>query len=162
MDRNLGRPELLSAVAVGDPGKRTFFIAVGEHGRWLRVWLEKQDVQALAAAIRELFLRLSQMGIGSSAKNEDSVGNMTSKLPAAELELREASLGFEDGNGRLDFVVEAVGPSKESQSLETRPTLAQLKSFADEAEKVCSAGRPICSVCGQPIDPSGHDCPGKN
>jgi predicted amidophosphoribosyltransferase len=25
-----------------------------------------------------------------------------------------------------------------------------------------AAGRPICSMCGQPIDPEGHFCPRKN
>ncbi|UCD10271.1 MAG: DUF3090 family protein, partial [Dehalococcoidales bacterium] len=28
--------------------------------------------------------------------------------------------------------------------------------------EICAAGRPRCKLCGQPIDPTGHDCPMQN
>jgi hypothetical protein len=55
-----GELTLLSAFAVGEPGKRTFFIAVGQNDNWVRMWLEKQELQALAIAIRRLLFSLSQ------------------------------------------------------------------------------------------------------
>jgi uncharacterized repeat protein (TIGR03847 family) len=30
------------------------------------------------------------------------------------------------------------------------------------ATRVVAAGRPICPVCGRPMDPSGHFCPRNN
>ena len=33
---------------------------------------------------------------------------------------------------------------------------------AEEALRICSAGRPLCFLCGQPINPDGHACPRSN
>ena len=41
-------------------------------------------------------------------------------------------------------------------------TLSQAKELAEEALKVCAAGRPRCFLCGRPIDPEGHMCPRSN
>jgi uncharacterized repeat protein (TIGR03847 family) len=162
VDWELSTVELLSPVAVGAPGKRTFFLVIADQRRWFRVWLEKQDLQALAMAVRQLVIKLSLDATPSSVQREEP-SHETSRLPAAELELREANLGFQDGHGVLAFTVDVVGPRGEGQSsLRFYPTLLQLRQFAARAEEVCAAGRPICPLCGQPIDPSGHDCPGEN
>ncbi len=39
---------------------------------------------------------------------------------------------------------------------------AQCRAFADRAEEVIRAGRPICILCGGPIDQGGHVCPRAN
>ena len=143
-------------------GKRTFFLVVAEKGRWFRVWLEKRDLQALATAVRQLVVKLSPDATITSVA-EKATSHETSSLPAAELELREASLGSKDGHGVLALTADVIGPrGEERNSLRFYPTIAQLKQFAARAEEVCAAGRPICPVCGEPMDPSGHDCPGKN
>ena len=36
------------------------------------------------------------------------------------------------------------------------------KEFADNAIKLCRAGRPPCPLCGAPIDMEGHICPRHN
>jgi uncharacterized repeat protein (TIGR03847 family) len=41
-------------------------------------------------------------------------------------------------------------------------TPAQMRAFSIHAEEVVAAGRPICAMCGEPIDPEGHFCPRKN
>jgi len=162
VDWELDTLDLLSPVAVGAPGKRTFFLVIGDNGRWFRVWLEKQDLQALAMAVRELLLKLPFDASGSSVQDQEP-SHKTSGFPAAELELREASLGFQDGHGVLVFTVDVIGPKRDGLgSLRFCPTLAQLRQFAERAQKVYAAGRPLCPICGGPIDPSGHNCPGKN
>ena len=62
VDKNYSLDELsvLAAVAVGQPGKRTFFLALGQDGKWFRLWLEKESLQELAMAIRKLLFGLSQ------------------------------------------------------------------------------------------------------
>ena len=35
-------------------------------------------------------------------------------------------------------------------------------AFAEEALRVCAAGRPLCPLCGGPMDPNGHPCPRTN
>lgn len=41
----------------------------------------------------------------------------------------------------------------------TRP---QAAAFVERARSLVQAGRPSCRLCGLPIDPDGHTCPGTN
>ena len=41
----------------------------------------------------------------------------------------------------------------------------QADSLADQAMRICAAGRPLCNLCGAPVDPpeeGGHKCPRRN
>ena len=38
----------------------------------------------------------------------------------------------------------------------------QMIALSRQAKKVAAAGRPICALCGNPIDPDGHFCPPSN
>ena len=38
----------------------------------------------------------------------------------------------------------------------------ELTNFADNAIKICSAGRPVCPLCNVPMESSGHVCPKVN
>ncbi len=37
-------------------------------------------------------------------------------------------------------------------------TKDQARAFSRRAEEVCNAGRPLCPLCGAPIDAEGHMC----
>jgi len=41
-------------------------------------------------------------------------------------------------------------------------TPAQMRAFSIHGQEVVAAGRPKCSMCGEPIEPEGHFCPRKN
>lgn len=41
-------------------------------------------------------------------------------------------------------------------------TREQMLSLARHGATVCAAGRPRCQLCGNPIDPEGHQCPALN
>ena len=41
-------------------------------------------------------------------------------------------------------------------------TREQMLSLARHGASVCAAGRPQCQLCGNPIDPEGHQCPALN
>ena len=41
-------------------------------------------------------------------------------------------------------------------------TREQMLSLALHSDAVCAAGRPLCQLCGNPIDPEGHICPSLN
>jgi uncharacterized repeat protein (TIGR03847 family) len=156
---------LLSAVAVGQPGKRTFFITVGQNGEWIRVWLEKEQLQALALAIHQFLDSLpEEMSLSSSYAPVTSISaGAQPGFPAAELEIDEIALGYAEGKVTLNLVVHALGPQRlEGAVVECRTTLEQIQQFGDEALKICAAGRPRCPICGGPIDPEGHVCPRSN
>ncbi len=168
MDKNYSLDELsvLAAVAVGQPGKRTFFLALGQGGKWFRLWLEKESLQALAMAIRKFLFGLSQSLPDLPATppaTQALPADPPPGLPSAELEIEEMTLGYEGGKVVLDFKAHRSGAkSADKVTLHTLLAIDQLRNLANQAERVCAAGRPLCPVCGQPIDPSGHVCPGEN
>ena len=38
----------------------------------------------------------------------------------------------------------------------------QMVALSKQAKEIAAAGRPICALCGNPIDPDGHFCPPSN
>jgi len=156
---------LLSALAMGVPGKRTFFLIIGRKEKWLRVWLEREQLETLALVIDEFLLTLSQKQLISSVEVEGTPlsDDVPSGLPAAELEIDQLTLGFNQERATLDFLVHALGPQQiDRVELYCRATLAQLKKLGNQAKSICAAGRPRCVLCGGPIDPTGHICPMNN
>ncbi|WP_217565424.1 DUF3090 family protein, partial [Micrococcus sp. GbtcB5] len=43
-------------------------------------------------------------------------------------------------------------------AVRVRMPVGAARAFARRTREVVVAGRPVCSDCGQPIDPGGHDC----
>ncbi len=155
---------LLAGFAVGVPGKRTFFLGIGDKNRWVRIWLEKEHLQTLSIAVEQLLSTLSEEKIYLPSEAEPPVSDDTpQKLPAAELDIVQMTLGYEEGKGSLEILVQRSG-AHEPDTLEVycRVTLAQLKKMANQSALVCAAGRPLCPICGGPVDIEGHVCPEQN
>lgn len=156
---------LLSAFAMGVPGKRTFFLIIGQKEKWVRVWLEKYLLETLALAIDQFLFTLSQEhpGFGRRAEGMPLSDDVPSGLPSAELEIDQITLGFDQERATLNLIVHTLGPQRaDSVELYCRITLSQLKKLGNQAKSLCAAGRPICVLCGGPIDPTGHICPKSN
>lgn len=156
---------LFSAFAVGVPGKRTFFLATGHKEDWVRVWLEKEQLEALALAIDQLLFTISQEHHRSprEAEGPSMSDDVPTGMPKAELETDQMTLGFDQERATLNILVHASGPQKvDWTELSCRATLAQLKKLSKQAKSLCAAGRPRCVFCGGPIDPEGHSCPKNN
>jgi uncharacterized repeat protein (TIGR03847 family) len=156
---------ILSAFAVGVPGKRTFFLGIGKPNNWLRIWLEKEHLQALVVAIEQLFFTLSQekIDLPEEGKTPSLSEDIASILPSAELDIAQITLGYDQGSATIELLVQRSGSQEEDLSeVDLRVTLVQLKEFGSQVTRVCAAGRPLCPICGDPIDPSGHVCPKQN
>jgi uncharacterized repeat protein (TIGR03847 family) len=147
--RSLGRAAGLSAGAVGPPGKRTFFLEIdGEMGReWFL--LEKEQISALAAHGLELLGREPGPAPGPAVVSP----------PAGEPAFRvgEIGLGTEEG-----AVVVLLSPDGEGEPVAFTADAESFATMARRALAVVAAGRPRCRLCGRPLDPEGHACPGGN
>ncbi len=155
----------LTAVAMGVPGKRTFFLILEQKGEWIRAWLEKELLEALALAIDQLLSTLARENLyyPTEAEPEAEADTAPAGLPAAELEVDQIALGYDQERATLNLAVHAPGPQdSEWSELLCRITPAQLKTFGAQAREICAAGRPRCPLCGGPIDPDGHVCPKSN
>lgn len=162
---DLEEVEFISAFSMGEPGKRTFFLGIGKQNNWLRIWLEKEQLQALSLGIEQLLFTLSQEHISLPREEEDSslAFDISSALPSAELELQQITLGYEEGKATIEFLVRHSGSEdEETSAVYCRAAIAQLKKLRRQSKSIVAAGRPLCQLCGGPIDPSGHVCPRLN
>jgi uncharacterized repeat protein (TIGR03847 family) len=59
---------------------------------------------------------------------------------------------------------EAAEPSEPPDTAKARFRLTrpQAAAFVERARSLVQAGRPSCRLCGLPMDPDGHTCPGTN
>jgi uncharacterized repeat protein (TIGR03847 family) len=61
-----------------------------------------------------------------------------------------------------DLEAEAAMGATEASRVRFWATREQMLSLARHGAVVCAQGRPQCQLCGNPIDPEGHQCPALN
>ena len=160
-------PEAFVADYTGEPGSRTFFIqAKSEVTRTFLV--EKQQVDLLAERLREMLLLLDgDDTIASATPARDPALSLDAPIEP-EWRIGAIAIGYVEESDR---VVVSLAPSQEDPpddpeevEFEERFFLSkeQVRAFVLHALAVVGEGRPLCQLCGLPMDPSGHNCPASN
>ena len=145
----------LVAEALGEPGQRTFRVLVDGGGSSAIIWLEKEQLFQLALGIHQLLTSTSEEE-ETPPTASDEPGPVPAKL---DFKAGRLALGH-DGNTGL-FMIDAHDLEDEDEEAATVRVWAskeQVKEFSDEAMRACAAGRPLCPLCGGPLDPDGHPC----
>ncbi|MBM3945382.1 MAG: DUF3090 family protein, partial [SAR202 cluster bacterium] len=151
----------LQAEAMGRPGQRTFRIRVDSGSSSAMIWVEKEQLFQLALAVHQLSatLRESEDSSPGAAPTENEAPPMT------KLDFKAGRMVLRHDGERAMFMVDA----HEIETDESEPPLMRfwgartvMEEFAEEALRVCAAGRPLCPLCGGPMDPEGHKCPRVN
>ena len=146
---------------VGPTGQRAFYIQARGSYRDLTMLVEKVQVQALAERAQAL---LESEDAGPNEAPGDLVEPVQPDWRAGQL-----GLGF-DTDRKMALMVAQEAPADDAEDVdpETLATArlwlrpAQLAAFARRGVELVNAGRPLCAMCGLPIDPEGHLCPRKN
>ena len=154
----------ITAGAVGPPGRRVFYIQGRQGERLITVVVEKQQVELLAASLVDLVARS-----GRETAEGPSGPEMELEEPiAAEWRAGRLSIGYDDGRDRVVLELEELVPDDEDeivpdpQRVRFWASREQALALARHGAAVAAAGRPRCQVCGNPMDPDGHICPGLN
>lgn len=155
----------ITAGAIGRPGHRIFVLQAEQAERRLNLKLEKEQLAALARGIDTLLEELEQNEIQVSPPEESAVPDLALQEPTVlDFIVGEIGLGFDRPTQMLVLVVQEVPMSEDQEPATARlwATPGQLRALSQHAKDVVSAGRPICPLCQQPIDPEGHFCPRRN
>ena len=150
----------LNPEAIGEPGKRTFRVTVDSSSSTATIWLEKEQLFRLALAMQQLFVSLSRQ---SSTLGTPPVEREAKGLTSLDFKASKLALGHDAKRGM--FIIDAHDLEDEDEDTPVVRVWAsreQVEKFADEAIRVCASGRPLCPLCGRPIDPEGHGCPRVN
>lgn len=158
--------EWITAGAVGEPGRRTFFIQARGGGELYALLVEKTQVAGLATLAQEL---LARVGVTVTPDDLDTARHaLVDPLPPL-WRAGTMSLGVDTDGVRFVLELEQVQEGDDEPDLPgatarlwlTRDQLVGLAAYA--AYAVEAGARESCRLCGRPIDPvSGHVCPATN
>jgi uncharacterized repeat protein (TIGR03847 family) len=165
----------LGTGAVGEPGKRAFYIQARTPDAQLTVLVEKEQVALLATeavafldSLADKFPELPfDIATAATQLREPTVPLFRARLiglgfdPDRELVLLELREKSPDDLSAAD---EAVPDDPE---LDDEPgyvariyaTRAQVRALAARGAEAVTGGRPPCPLCDLPMDPAGHRCP---
>lgn len=159
-------PDVFTADYIGEPGQRTFFLQTQISGEPTSFLIEKQQVAVLADRLREVLLMIDAEDTIKSAVTSRDPG--LSPLEPVEPVWRVGNMGLaydDDAEMVIVLLEEAqAGEEPEPDAGSARILLRrdQARSFLLHALAVVDEGRPICQLCGLPMDPGGHKCPASN
>ncbi len=152
--------------AIGQPGKRTFYLQARSGQQLLSLVVEKEQVRALAEALEQLLENLSERNPLLST-SEDLLGfaNMALEEPVEEaFRIGQLGLGYDDTRDLLVIIAQELTSDEEEEAQVVRLTLSreQARALAREGAEAVDKGRKRCPQCGEPMDPAGHFCLKKN
>lgn len=154
--------------ALGQPGKRIFYIQGWQDERTITLIVEKVQIQTLAVGLEQFLAEIStQYPELPEALPEYDEKNMRITPPLDPLfRVGELGLGYDAEHDLVVLVVrEIVGDDQnpeEAAIVRFWCTRAQIRSMCRWGIEIASRGRPVCPQCGEPMEPEGHFCPKKN
>jgi uncharacterized repeat protein (TIGR03847 family) len=163
----------LGTGAVGEPGKRAFYIQARTPDAHLTVLVEKEQIALLATEavafldkIADKFPELPfDVAAAATQLREPTVPLFRARLiglgfdPDRELvllEFRENSPDDDDDDGAGGDPDLGDEPGYVARVYATR---AQVRALAARGAEAVGGGRPPCPLCDLPMDPAGHRCP---
>jgi uncharacterized repeat protein (TIGR03847 family) len=161
----------ITAGAVGDPGQRTFYIQARQGSRLVTLLCEKQQVAALALGVEQLLEQLTQKDperVGPPDQILEIDMSLDEPLDPA-FRVGQMGLGYDEDHNLLVLVAQELLPEGEDPATASSArfwgTAIQMRTLARHAADVVAAGRPLCPLCGEPMDPENpqdHFCPRRN
>jgi uncharacterized repeat protein (TIGR03847 family) len=166
----------LGTGAIGEPGKRAFYIQARTENAQLTVLVEKEQVALLATEAVAFLDRIADdypelpvsVAAGEAQLREPTVPLFRARLiglgfdPERELVLLELRERAEDDDeeDEDDETPVAEAPGEESGYVaRIYATRAQVRAMAARGAEAVAGGRPPCPLCDMPMDPAGHRCP---
>ncbi len=136
----------------GEVGNRLFLLQVREGRRLVILKCEKIQLGALAEWIAQA---ISDLG-----RPEHLPDDLTLE-PEYEVDFvaGDIAVSLDDATKSIDVTVQSL---EGDSSLILRLTLEWAAALAIAITRLVESGRPLCPLCGGPLDPKGHDCPRTN
>ena len=171
--RDLDPVTRLTADAVGEPGQRTFYLQAASGADQVTLLVEKEQVRRLAESLQSWLPELAAdrpEDPGEAAAAE--AGELGLEAPLEpDFRVGQLQLSYDGERDRVVIVATEFqaedsddDPLEPPEPLQVRlfVTRPQLRVLARHGSQVVARGRPLCPLCGNPLDPTGHICPAQN
>lgn len=169
-------PDRVVIGTVGPPGARTFYLQARAGAQIASVALEKEQSALLAQKIDEILDQLRTVeGNRFSVPTSTPVELVDNDpLDDAQELFRTGTIGIGWDPTTAQVIIEAhslpaEGDAPEEDSLDglaeegaemlrVKMPVGTARAFTQRTREIVDAGRPLCTLCGYPIDPDGHTC----
>lgn len=154
--------------AIGEPGKRVFYIQAWKGDEVVTLLVEKFQIQTLAIGVEQFLAEIHQkfpnLQEASAEYDED---RMHIQPPVDPLfRIGELGLGYDPERDQVVLIAREIVPEgrdpEEARVVRIWCTRSQIRAMSRWGIELASRGRPLCPQCGEPMDPEGHFCPKKN
>lgn len=169
-------PDRVVIGTLGVPGARTFYLQVRAGSQLVSVAMEKQQSAQLAEKIDDILDQLIALegnpfsvptGTPIELVDNDQLESVQEQFRTGAM-----SLGWDPTTAQV--VIEAypiidveAGDTDEAldqdgvevpEMLLVRMPVGTARAFTKRTREVVGAGRPLCPLCGYPMDADGHTC----
>ncbi len=161
-------PDVFTADFTGRPGERTFYVQARSSSGVHSFLIEKQQVAVLAEKLQEMLLMIdADDTIKSAAPQRDPALALQEPV---EPEWRIGTIGllYDEGRELVVILLQEIRPDDEEEEAGDESGYRfflrkdQVRALILHALAAVGEGRPLCQLCGLPMDPDGHICPASN
>jgi uncharacterized repeat protein (TIGR03847 family) len=158
----------LTTDAIGQPGKRVFYIQGWQGERTVTLIVEKIQIQSLAVGLEQFLAEINEKYPDLPEASADFVEEQMRIHPPVDPLFRvgELGLGYDTESDLVVLITRELVPEGDNEEDASVVRFwckrAQIRAMCHWGMEVASRGRPTCPQCGQPMDPEGHFCPKKN
>jgi uncharacterized repeat protein (TIGR03847 family) len=155
--------------AIGEPGSRTFYMQARRGGTLVTLVCEKEQISALCLALQQWIddLRVKHP---KGANFMRLTMDMELEQPfTPEFRVGQMGLGYDEENDLIVLVMRELLPAdveqEEASTARFFCSRAQAEVLSRQGAEVVAKGRPICTLCGKPMDIDGNVqgfCPRRN
>ncbi|MGO3147739.1 MAG: DUF3090 domain-containing protein [Leucobacter sp.] len=163
-------PDRVVIGTVGPPGARTFYLQARAGAQIVSIALEKQQSALLAQKIDEILDQLSTIeGNRYSVPTSTPVELVDNdQLETVQEQFRAGTMAIGWDPTTAQVIIEAHpladddaldgDGAAEPEMLRVRMPVGTARAFTQRTREIVDAGRPLCTLCGYPVDPDGHTC----
>ncbi|MGB8645451.1 MAG: DUF3090 family protein [Anaerolineae bacterium] len=148
--------------AIGEPGHRIFYLQGRQGTLLVTLQAEKEQIRSLSSGITEILDKLGEKRAEATVSAYDA---MLEEPIEPLFRIGQLGLGYDQEHGLLVVVAYEATLEENPESINVVrfwATREQMRTLAGQAATSVAGGRPICVLCGKPIDPQGHFCPRRN
>ena len=169
---DFGRPDILDAEAIGQPGQRRFRVFARRGQRTASLWLEREQMEALSLAIDQLLAQVSDdLVLRPEAQAEipkpPGAPDDFPTHPDIEFQVSQLKLGYDEEDDAVVFIAaplvlveqdgEMLAEEDPDPQCVAHLTRQHAKRLSGHITGALAGGRPRCPLCGQPMEPA-HVC----
>ncbi len=178
MSADLGLVEIFGAEAIGQPGQRRFRLFARNRRGSAIMWMEKEQLHQLSLIVDRFLAQLTEGQVLRTEAQAGGLSNPATTMPSDfplspdyDFQVAELRINYEERRALFRLVAvpleiilepEPQARVREDDAIAFLFTQSQAQAMTSTIAAIVPAGRPVCPLCGTPLDGTPHACVRQN